>query len=93
MTYILLISLIFITSAVSIYMMFARQNAVDSFVGLSHMFTLFVLVSHYIELIEKISFEGSLIIIFGVVFVVTALSISIIRFKQYQSSGNSNIEG
>ncbi len=93
MTYILLISLILISSVVSIYMMYARQNAVDVFVSLSHLFTLFVLVSHYIELIEKISFEGSLTIIFGIVFVIATLCTSIIRFKQYQSSGNSNIEG
>lgn len=93
MTYILLISLILITSVVSMYMMYARQSAVDSFIALTHLFTLFVLVTHYIELIEKISFEGSLIIIFGIIFVVTTLSMSIIRFKQYQSTGNSNIEG
>ncbi len=93
MTYILLISLILITSIVSIYMMFARQNAIDYFLSLTHIFTLFVLVTYYIELVHKVSFEGSLITIFGVIFSVAILSAVIIRFKHYQDKGNSNIEG
>ncbi|PIK14365.1 MAG: hypothetical protein CES88_08440 [Halobacteriovorax sp. JY17] len=93
MTYILLISLILITSIVSIYMMFARQNAIDYFLGLTHIFTLFILVTYYIELVHKVSFEGSLITIFGVIFSVAIPSAVIIRFKYYQDKGNSNIEG
>ena len=93
MTYVLLISFILITAMVSVYMMFARQNAIDYFVALTHMFSLFVLISYYIELIHKVSFEGSLITVFGIVFSVTIMSAVIIRFKHYQKTGNSNIEG
>lgn len=93
MTYILLISLILITTVVSIFMMFARQNTIDYFVSITHLFTLFVLVGFYIELIKNVSFDGTLITIFGIVFIVVLFSSAIVRFKQYQSSGNSNIEG
>ncbi|ATH06413.1 hypothetical protein BIY24_00170 [Halobacteriovorax marinus] len=93
MTYILLISLIFITGVVAIFMMFARQSAIDYFVSLTHFFTLFVLVSHYLELTQRVSFNGSLVIVFGLIFVVSIFTSVVIRFKHYKKTGNSNIEG
>lgn len=93
MTYIILISLIFISFTVGFYLLFARQNAIDSLIGFASLFSTAFLVTYLLELRFSVSFSGSVIIILGFLFFVITLVYSLIRFEAYRANGNSNLEG
>ncbi|OUR92978.1 hypothetical protein A9Q84_20945 [Halobacteriovorax marinus] len=93
MTYISIIMLIMITMIVGIQLMFGRQNAVDFFLSLVSFFSSFVLISYLLEITKKVDFNGSLVIVFGIMFLVILITAVIVRLSSYQARGNSNIEG
>jgi hypothetical protein len=93
MTFITLISLILITVAVTVYLIVGRQNAVDSLLSISTFFVSLSLISYYIEIKYGVSFEGSLITVFGIMTFIICIVLIFVRQKAYRVRGNSNIEG
>ncbi len=93
MTYIALITFIFITFTIGFYLLFARQNAIDSLLGFINLFSTSFLISYLLELRFSISFSGSLIVVLGFLFFIVILVYSLVRFEAYKTNGNSNIEG
>jgi hypothetical protein len=77
----------------SLYLIFGRQNAVDILIGFFNLFLSTFLITLYLELRYKVSFGGSLLIIFGFLYFIVTVSFILIRYESYKKLGNSNLEG
>ena len=93
MTYIALITILLVSLSVALYLLIGRQGTVDSLIAFMNFFVSTVLISYYIELKHSVSFEGSIIAIFGVISLCGSVVFILVRQKSYRTRGNSNIEG
>ena len=74
-------------------MLLGRQNAVDILIGYSNLFISMFLVTYFLELKFAVGFEGSILMLLGIIFFTLASSFIITRFFSYKVKGNSNLEG